>query len=89
MKLKLKPLDEQVVVITGASSGIGLATAIAAAERGARVVMAARSIDALRTLAGRIEAAGGHALAVEADRERARRDVHATASRAGGPAGRQ
>ncbi len=81
VKLKLKPLDEQVVVITGASSGIGLATAIAAAERGARVVMAARSIDALRTLAGRIEAAGGHALAVEADVSR-REDVERIAREA-------
>ncbi len=81
MKLRLRPLDEQVVVITGASSGIGLATAIAAAERGARVVMAARSIDALRTLAGRIEAAGGHALPVEADVSR-REDVERIASEA-------
>ena len=81
MKLRLKPLDEQVLVITGASSGIGLATAIAAAERGARVVMAARSIGALRTLAARIEAAGGQALAVEADVSR-REDVEHVAARA-------
>ena len=38
MKLALKPLDEQVIVITGASSGIGLVTAKHAARRGARVV---------------------------------------------------
>jgi short-subunit dehydrogenase len=67
MKVKLKPIEDQVVVITGASSGIGLATAIAAAERGACVVMAARSGEALRQLAGRIEAAGAQAHAVEAD----------------------
>lgn len=67
MSIRLKPLEDQVVVVTGASSGIGLATAVAAAERGARVVMAARSIDTLRELVGRIDAAGGEALAVEAD----------------------
>jgi short-subunit dehydrogenase len=67
MSVRLQPLDRQVVVITGASSGIGLATAIAAAERGARVVMAARSIATLREIASRIEAGGGEALAVEAD----------------------
>ena len=42
-KPKLKPISEQVIVITGASSGIGLATARLAAERGAKVVLAARS----------------------------------------------
>ena len=45
--MKHKPLREQVIVITGASSGIGLATARMAAKRGARVVLAARSGDAL------------------------------------------
>ena len=44
---KLKPLSEQVIVITGASSGIGLATASMAAKKGARVVLAARNEDAL------------------------------------------
>ncbi len=43
MAMTLKPLPEQVVVITGASSGIGLATAISAAAQGAKVVLAARS----------------------------------------------
>jgi short-subunit dehydrogenase len=79
MSLKLKPLDEQVVVITGASSGIGLATAVAAAERGACVVLAARSIATLRELARRIEAAGGRAIAVEADVGR-REDVERIAA---------
>jgi NADP-dependent 3-hydroxy acid dehydrogenase YdfG len=43
MAIKLKKLSEQVMVITGASSGIGLATAEAAATQGARLVLAARS----------------------------------------------
>ena len=47
MPVKLKPLDQQVIVITGASSGIGLATAEAAIQRGARVVLAARSEETL------------------------------------------
>jgi NADP-dependent 3-hydroxy acid dehydrogenase YdfG len=43
MAITLKSLEEQTLVITGASSGIGLATARAAVGRGAKVVMAARS----------------------------------------------
>ena len=56
-----------VVVVTGASSGIGEATAIAFAQRGSRVVLAARRIDRLETLASRIEAAGGSAVALRCD----------------------
>ena len=44
MAVKLKPLNEQVIVITGASSGIGLATATQALKQGASVVMASRGI---------------------------------------------
>lgn len=50
MKYKLKPLEQQVIVITGASSGIGLVTARMAARRGARVVLAARSEEALEEI---------------------------------------
>lgn len=71
MAVTLKPIDQQVIVITGASSGIGLTTARAAAERGAKVVLAARSVDTIRREAERInqasQGAGGQALAVECD----------------------
>jgi short-subunit dehydrogenase len=64
---RLNPLRAQVLVITGASSGIGLATARLAAARGARVVLVARSANALRQLEREIRAASGTALAVPAD----------------------
>jgi short-subunit dehydrogenase len=67
MRVQLKKLSEQTVVITGASSGIGLATARLAAKRGARLVLAARSEDDLRTLVSEIERDGGRAVAVAAD----------------------
>jgi len=53
-----KPLDQQVIVITGASSGIGLATAEAAARERARLVIAARSDDTLLEIAQRLQALG-------------------------------
>ncbi|WP_223861820.1 SDR family NAD(P)-dependent oxidoreductase, partial [Geminicoccus harenae] len=56
---KLKPLSEQVIVVTGASSGIGLATAQAAAAAGARVVLAARSDAALDEAVRQITGRGG------------------------------
>ena len=65
--MTLKPLRDQTLVVTGASSGIGLVTARKAAGRGARVVLAARSGDALRQLADEITGAGGQAVAVVAD----------------------
>lgn len=62
-----RPLSDQVVVITGASSGAGLATAQAAAARGARVVLAARNASDLEAAAAAIRASGGDALAVPTD----------------------
>jgi NADP-dependent 3-hydroxy acid dehydrogenase YdfG len=60
-------LDGKVAVITGASSGIGEATAEALAAEGAVVVVAARREDRLSGLVERIEGAGGRALAVSCD----------------------
>ncbi|MCJ2013547.1 SDR family oxidoreductase [Methylobacterium sp. J-076] len=62
-----KPLADQTIVVTGASSGIGLATARMAASRGARVVLAARSGAALDAIAAGIVRDGGRAVAVGAD----------------------
>ena len=62
-----KRVSDQVVVIAGASSGIGRATALAFARRGARVVCAARSVDALETLVEEITKAGGTAISVPTD----------------------
>jgi NAD(P)-dependent dehydrogenase (short-subunit alcohol dehydrogenase family) len=65
--MKLRPLQEQVIVITGASSGIGLVTAKMAAQRGARVVLAARNGKALDEAVQSIRDGGGRAVAVVAD----------------------
>jgi short-subunit dehydrogenase len=66
-KAKLKPLDQQVIVITGASSGIGLATAELAAKRGAQLVLAARSESAMENIVRRIKSDGGNAIFVPCD----------------------
>ena len=57
--IKLKPINQQVIVITGASSGIGLTTARMAAERGARLVLAARNEEALAQLVQEINSKDG------------------------------
>jgi short-subunit dehydrogenase len=67
MAAQLKPISEQVIVITGASSGIGLATALMAAKRGAKVVLAARSDETLADIVKKIQDDGGIAFAVCAD----------------------
>jgi len=60
-------IEGKVVVITGASSGIGEATALLLAERGAKVVLGARGLDRLEALAGRIMRAGGEAAYARTD----------------------
>jgi NAD(P)-dependent dehydrogenase (short-subunit alcohol dehydrogenase family) len=62
-----RPIAEQVVVITGGSSGIGLETALELGRRGASVVLAARGRDQLQRAASDVERLGGQALAVPTD----------------------
>ena len=62
-----RPIEEQVLVISGASSGIGRATARAAGERGAKVVVAGRNAEALANTVVEVEGRGGEALAVAGD----------------------
>ena len=67
MGQKLKPLSEQVVVITGASSGIGLATAKLAARRGAQVVLVSRDEEDLARAVREIQERGASAVHFVAD----------------------
>ncbi|MDF7811602.1 SDR family oxidoreductase [Hymenobacter sp. YC55] len=60
-------LKNKVVAITGASSGIGEATALLLAERGAKVVLGARRLDRLAALADRIAATGGEVAYISTD----------------------
>jgi NADP-dependent 3-hydroxy acid dehydrogenase YdfG len=79
-------LDGTVAIVTGASSGIGEATAKALAKEGAAVAIVARRADRLAGLAEKIESAGGRALQIEADvgdRSQAEAAVQRTAEELG------
>ena len=65
--MKLKPVEEQVVALMGASSGIGRETALRFAERGAKVVVSARNEEGLDSLVQEIRGRGGEPTAVAAD----------------------
>ena len=67
MGIKLKPIKDQVIVITGASSDIGLANAQEAAKRGASVVLASRDEVDIKKAADQITAEGGRAIPVVVD----------------------
>jgi NAD(P)-dependent dehydrogenase (short-subunit alcohol dehydrogenase family) len=64
---QLKPIEEQVVALMGASSGIGRETALRFAERGAKVVVSARGEEGLRSLVEEVRGKGGEATVVVAD----------------------
>jgi NAD(P)-dependent dehydrogenase (short-subunit alcohol dehydrogenase family) len=65
--MKLKPIEQQVVAIVGASSGIGREAALQFAKRGAKLIVSARSELGLATLVDKISEMGGKAIAVPAD----------------------
>ena len=67
MKINLKPVSVQTVVIFGASSGVGRFTALEMTKRGAKACGAARKISGLKSLVEEIEANGGEAFFVKAD----------------------
>jgi short-subunit dehydrogenase len=86
MRLKLKPLNQQVIVITGATSGIGLATARHAARAGANLMLVARSEDALKQLEKELSATGAmvtHAVADVGDKAQLQTAADATIERFG------
>lgn len=88
MSHRYKPLREQTIVITGASSGIGLATARRAARNGAHVVLASRNGQALRRICDEINRQGGgraaHAVADVGDEAQVRRIVDLAVREFGG-----
>ncbi|MDX9971529.1 MAG: SDR family NAD(P)-dependent oxidoreductase [FCB group bacterium] len=65
--MKLKPIEEQVVVVFGATSGIGRETALLFARRGAKVVAVARGKDGLVALVEEVQARNGNVLPLAAD----------------------
>jgi len=67
MRVKLKPVADQVIVITGASSGIGLATVRLAAERGARLVLVSRDEPDLEQAASQARSLGAEVATVVGD----------------------
>jgi short-subunit dehydrogenase len=67
MTVNLKPLEEQVMVLTGATSGIGLVTARMAAQNGTQLVLTARSKEALDALCDELTASGATAIGIPAD----------------------
>lgn len=81
MNVRLKRLSDQVIVITGASSGIGLVTARMAAQRGARLVLNSRNAEALQHVCDEINEMGGEAIPVAGDVGRFD-DVHKIADEA-------
>jgi NADP-dependent 3-hydroxy acid dehydrogenase YdfG len=84
--LEASTLQETVALVTGASSGIGEATAASLARRGAAVAVVARRTDRLEELAGKIRDAGGTALTITADvtdQEEAKRAVAQTVEELG------
>lgn len=81
MSLKLKKIENQVMVITGATSGIGLVTARMAAGKGAKLVLAARDEEALQRVVTEAELKGTQAIYVVADVSK-EEDVRRIAERA-------
>lgn len=87
MKIRLKPVREQTIVITGASSGIGLTTARMAAARGANVILVSRSSKSLAPIVKELRSEGCSADYIEADvgeREQIRHVVDTVIERHGG-----
>lgn len=67
MAMQLKPINQQVVAVVGASSGIGRETALQFAKKGAKVAVSARSQQGLDSLVEEIQSFGGEAIAIPAD----------------------
>lgn len=83
-----KTLEGKIAIVTGASSGIGAATARSLAERGAAVALAARNVEKLAATERELSASGGRTLTVEtdvSDRDSVRRMVERTVGELGSP----